>query len=103
MADIMRNEVLVYRCGRRKHLVARLVAEDGVLYVEAERVAVDDHKRSSWTPGRWQVRRGHAQRCGCACGHSWLLFDDDTLKWLDDGYREMHLPAARMNHNGPVR
>jgi hypothetical protein len=97
------NVVLIVKCQRAHHEVLKVTGADAALYAETRRLAVG-RKRSQWTPASWQVADGnHARRCGCACGQSWLIADGDIRRWLDAGYAEIILPAARIGRIGPVR
>ena len=97
------NAVLAVRCQRARHEVVKVPRTDDALYAEAHRLAVG-RKRSQWTPASWQVAYGNrVRRCGCACGQSWLIADGDIRRWMDAGYTEVLLPAARVGCIGPVR
>ena len=96
--------LLAIRCRRNWHVVLTTTGDPAAPRAEAGKLAVG-RKRSSWTPGSWQVTAGHAgaRRYGCACGQSWLIADGDILRWLSAGYTEVVLPAARIGRIGPVR
>jgi hypothetical protein len=94
--------VLTVRCLRRNHQVLRVVETTDAVFAEADRLAVAP-KRSTWTPARWQLVRGRTRRCGCACGHSWLIATEDILRWHSAGYTEVALPPSRIGPIGPVR
>ncbi len=101
MTDTVHLTIL---CQRKWHEVLTIAGPGAPPRAEARRLVVG-RKRSSWTPGSWQVTAGHhrTRRCGCACGQSWLIADEDILRWLNAGYTEVVLPAARIGAVGPVR
>jgi hypothetical protein len=99
----MSDVVLTVKCQRRRHEVLTVVDEDGVLFAQANRLATTGWKRSEWTPARWQLVVGNSRRCGCACGHSWLIDGEDVARWRTAGYTEVRLPPSRLGPIGPVR
>jgi hypothetical protein len=103
VADAVTEDVvLTAYCQRRKHKVLTVIDRDGVLYGEADRIAVGP-KRSSWTPGSWQMVAGRWRRVGCACGQSWHVGVEDIVRWRAAGYTKVLLPPSRIGPIGPVR
>ena len=83
------NEVLVVYCHRRRHVLCKVVDEDGEYFVETPRY-VAGRARATWTPIRRALDPGAGMRYGCGCGRSTLFRDKVLGRAIADGIREIH-------------